>query len=84
MNAPCDARRTQRQPVTEGPIQVIGGVASWSEIKNVGGAPGAPGLRLSLQSAGFCRYNYEIWGNSSLGSPHYQRSEFFRTTRPWD
>jgi hypothetical protein len=64
-------------------IQVIGGVASWDEIWNVGGAPGSPGLRLSQQTSGLCRYNYEIWGNSSLGSAFFKSSEFFRTVRPW-
>jgi hypothetical protein len=64
-------------------IQVSGGVASWSEYRNVNGAPAPPGFILALQTNSFCRYNYEIWGNSSLGSPYYQRSDFFRTGRPF-
>jgi len=64
-------------------VQVINGVASWSEYRNPGGANPHPGFLLAVQSASFCRYNYEIWGNSSLGSAFYQSSGFFRTARPF-
>jgi len=64
-------------------FQVGDRVISWSEYRNPGGAAAPPGFKLAVQSAGFCRYNYEIWGNSSLGSPFYMSSEFFRTVRPY-